>query len=40
MMRFIKSMGELRFVKLFKDRGKNLLSIQGIVMRLTPCVVD
>ena len=39
MMKFVRIVGELRFVKLFKDREGNLLFVQHIGMRLIPCVV-
>ena len=39
MTRFMRSMGGLRFIKLFKEREENLLFVQHTAMRLTPCVV-
>ena len=38
-MKFVQIAGGLRFVELFKDREGNLLFVQHIPMRLTPCVV-
>ena len=35
----VRSAGELRFIKLFKDREGNLLFVQHTAMRLIPCVV-
>ena len=34
-MKSVQSVGELRFIGLFKDRGGNLLFVLHIVMRLT-----
>ena len=39
MMKFVRIVGGLRFVELFKDREGNLLFVQRIAMRLIPCVV-
>ena len=37
-MKFVRVVEGLRFVELFKDRGGNLLFVQPIAMKLTPCV--
>ena len=39
MMKFVRIVGELRFVELFKDREGDLLFVQPIETKLIPCVV-
>ena len=38
-MRSVLTVGELRFVEPLKGRGGNLLFVQPIMMRLTPCTI-
>ena len=38
-MKFARSVGELRFVRLFKNRGENLFVVQPIMMKLITCTV-
>ena len=37
--KFVRIVGGLRFVELFKDSGENLLFVQHTATRLIPCVV-
>ena len=38
-MKFVRIVGGLRFVELFRDREGNLLFVQHTVTRLIPCAV-